>query len=59
MTTKDFVKKEIDQLPENLVIEVDRFIKSLTRNRRDRKPLPTLKLGGQFDHVNIREQAYE
>lgn len=59
MSTKDFVKKEIDQLPENLVAEVDRFIKSLLRKRQNQPELPTVDLGGQLDHINIREQAYE
>lgn len=59
MTTKDSIKKDIDQLPENLLGQVDRFIRSLIRPPRDLKPLSGYKLGGYFDKVSIREQAYE
>ena len=59
MTTRDSIKKEIDQLPENLLDQAGRLIHSLIRPPRDRKPLSGYKLGGYFDKVSIREQAYE
>jgi hypothetical protein len=59
MTTKEAIKKEIDQLPENLLGEVDRFIHSLLRARTNPKPLRSRKLQGRFDQVSIRKQAYE
>lgn len=59
MATKETLKTDIDQLPEASLEAVDRFIKSLTRPPGDRAPLSGFKLGGHFDKVSIRDQAYE
>ncbi len=59
MATRDSIKKEIDQLPENLLGQVDQLIRSLVRPPRARKPISGYKLGGHFDKVPIREQSYE
>ena len=59
MTTRDSIKKEIDQLPEDLLGQLERFLRSLTRPSRERKPLSDYKLGGFFDKISIRDQAYE
>jgi len=59
MTTKDSIKQQVDQLPEDLLGKVERFIQSLVRPARSRNPLSGYKLGGRFDKISIRENAYE
>ena len=59
MRTKESIKNEIDQLPDHLLEPLDRYLQTLIRIPRDRKPLSGYKLGGHFDKVSIREQAYE
>lgn len=59
MITKDSLKKDIDELPEDLLGQAGRFIHSLVRVPRERKPLSGYKLGGYFDKLSIREQPYE
>lgn len=60
MTTKEHIKTEIDQMPDELVAKVHLFIKSLKKKENTKKvPFHTYKLNGAFDHVNIRRKAYE
>ena len=59
MTTKEKIKAEIDKLPENLLEEVYRFINSIKITKSKKPKLQSYKLKGQFDHLNIREKAYE
>ncbi|MGR3309573.1 MAG: hypothetical protein ACUZ77_02260 [Candidatus Brocadiales bacterium] len=59
MTTKGKLKKEIDELPQNLLDQVYQFINSIKEERPTKNRLRSFKLRGQFDDVNIREKAYE
>lgn len=55
MITKQKIKKEIDEIPDDLLEEIYQFINSLKK----KKNLHTFKLKGQFDELNIRQAAYE
>jgi len=59
--TKEEIKKTIDELPQSMLARVAQFIRSLAESKKsiERKPLPTYQLGGKFDDVNIRSQAYD
>ncbi|WP_027371185.1 hypothetical protein [Desulfovermiculus halophilus] len=59
MTTKERVKQEIDQMPEELVENVFNFIEYSIKKQTDKKQLHTYKLNGAFDKIDIREKAYE
>ena len=59
MATKESIKNEIDLLPDHLLEPLDRYIQTLIRIPRERAPLSGYKLGGHFDKVSIREEAYE
>ena len=59
MTTKERLKKEIDNMPEDLIAEVDKFISSIKNNTERKQVLHTFKLSGNFDDLNIRAKAYE
>ncbi len=59
MSTKEKIKEEIDQLPDNLVEEVYEFINSIKSTKKRDIKRHTFKLKGKFDSINIREQAYE
>ncbi|MEO6033898.1 MAG: hypothetical protein ABIQ35_01455 [Verrucomicrobiota bacterium] len=59
MINRDSLKQEIDRLPEDSLSQLERFLRSLARPLRERKPLSGYKLGGYFDKVSIRDQAYE
>lgn len=59
MTTKEKLKKEIDELPQNLLEQVYLFINSIKEKRPTKNRLRSFKLSGQFDDINIREKAYE
>ncbi len=59
MTTKEKIKKKIDELPDDLLEQVYQFINSMKANNSNKKRVRTFKLKGQFDKVNIRHSAYE
>ena len=59
MTTREKLLTEIDRLPPDILGEVLKFIKSLKSNLSKAKRIPTAKLKGQFDNVDIRKRAYE
>lgn len=59
MTTKEKIKRQIDNMPEDLLEQVDKFIRSLKRRTKSKKFIKTYKLKGRFDNINIRERAYE
>lgn len=59
MTTKEKLKREIDQLNDDLIEEIYRIINNLKRKNRKKREIHTYKLGGIFDDLKIRQEAYE
>lgn len=59
MTTKEKVKKNIDELSDDLLEKVDQYINLIKADNSKKKKVRTFKLKGQFDKVNIRHSAYE
>ncbi|MFZ2956456.1 MAG: hypothetical protein WA705_06170 [Candidatus Ozemobacteraceae bacterium] len=59
MTTKDRLLSEIDKLPPDILGEVLKFIKDLKGKVLGKKKVPSFKLKGQFDDIDIRKRAYE
>lgn len=59
MVTKSKIKREIDKLPNELLEKVYKYITSVKVGDIERKKLPSFKLKGKFDSLNIREKAYE
>ena len=59
MSTKEKIKKEIDHLSEEFLADVLRYLYSLKAKNKSKKPIKGLHLKGQFDNINIRQNAYE
>lgn len=59
MTTKEKIKKNIDELSDDLLEKVDQYINLIKADDSKKKKVRTFKLKGQFDKVNIRHSAYE
>jgi len=59
MSTVEQLKKEIEDLPEDVLDELDQYIHDLRQREKPQKPLPVFHLKGQFDHKPIRDLAYE
>lgn len=59
MITKDAIKKEIDELPDDLLENVYRIIRDIRSKKRRRKKIHSFKLGGQFDGIDIKKLVYE
>jgi len=59
MVTRDKIKREIDNMPNDLLEKVHKYIGGLTSKKMTKKKFHTYKLNGQFDNINIRERAYE
>lgn len=59
MTTKEKLLTEIDKLPPDILGEVLIFIKTLKGKLPGKKKIPSFKLKGQFDDVDIRKRANE
>ena len=59
MTTKEKIKMNIDELPEDLLERVYEYIQSLRPKKPNKKQVRTFKLKGQFDKLDIRRNAYE
>jgi len=59
MTTKEKLISEIDRLPEEILGEILKFIKSLKKRTVDAKGPRMFKLKGQFDDTDLRKKAYE
>jgi hypothetical protein len=53
MITKDRLKKEIDELPEDLLDRIYQFINSIKQDRQVKGKIRSFKLNGQFDDINI------
>ena len=59
MSTKEKVKEEIDRMPDELVEKVYKYIEEYLKNKNKKNIVSTYSLKGSFDHINIRESAYE
>jgi len=54
MVTKEKLKKEIDELPQDLLKQVYQFIYSVKGKTGKKSRVRSFKLKGQFDDINIR-----
>jgi len=59
MNTKEKIKEKIDQLPEEKLQEIDAYLDRLLKGKKRTDGLPTFNLGGKFDNMDIRKEAYE
>jgi len=59
MTTKEIIKKEIDKIPDDLLEDVLKFLNTLKNKKSGERKLHTYKLKGNFDNLNIRDEAYD
>ena len=59
MSTVEQLKKELEELPEDVLDELDQYIHDLRLRNIPRKKLPTFHLKGQFDQQTVRDLAYE
>ena len=59
MKIKEKIKKEIDQMPDELLYEVEKYLKTINKRNKMKRKIRKLHLHGHYDNVNIRQQAYE
>jgi len=59
MELKEKIKKEIDSIPEEYLVQLEEYIKILKNSIQKEKRVKTLHLHGKFDKINIRKLAYE
>jgi len=59
MTIKDKIKKEIDQMPDELLHQIQKYLNSIKKSPATRKKIKRLHLHGQYDNMNVRHRAYE
>lgn len=59
MITKEKVKKEIDRLSEVELEKVYLYLSSLSKDKKPKPNIRSLKLNGKLDTKNIRSIAYE
>lgn len=59
MVIKEKIKKEIDLLPDELLWKIQKVLDSIKIPKGRRKKIRTLHLKGQYDNLNIRQNAYE
>jgi hypothetical protein len=59
MTIKEKIKKDIDQLPNELIEQVQKYLNSIKPTPQKKKTIHTFHLKGEYDNINIRQKAYE
>ena len=59
MELKEKIKREIDQMPEHLLRELQKFLTKIKKHPRRPRKIPTLHLKGQYDTIDIRKKSYE
>ncbi|MBI9039221.1 MAG: hypothetical protein JEY97_13890 [Bacteroidales bacterium] len=59
MVTKEKIKKEIDNLSEEFLEDILKYLKNLKNSQKTKKNIRRVHLKGQFDNINIRQKAYE
>ena len=58
MITKEKLINEIENLPEDLLEKVYKFIRNL-QTQKPKIKIHTYKLKGQFDDMDVREESYK
>jgi len=59
MTTKEKLKKEIDQLNDDVIEEIYRIINTMKDKKKRKRRIHTHRLRGIYDNTNVRAEAYE
>ncbi len=59
MELKEKIKKEIEDMPEELLYKLQNYLNSIKRESKMKLQIRTLHLKGQYDNINIRRIAYE
>ena len=59
MITKEKIKNEIDNLSEEFLDDILKYLYNLKNTQKTKKNIRRLHLKGQFDNINIRQSAYE
>lgn len=59
MTTKEKIKRRIDLLPDELLDQVQIYLDNIKTQQKITRKIHTLHLKGQYDHLNVRQKAYE
>ena len=59
MNTKEKIKNEIDHLSEEFLDDILKYLNNLKNTHKTKKNIRRLHLKGQFDNINIRQNAYE
>lgn len=59
MKIKEKIKKEIDQMPDELLYEVQKYLMTINKRNKLKQKIRKLHLKGQYDNINIRQKAYE
>ena len=60
MSTKEKIQLELEKLSEQDLEKVSQFINELKNKKGKRtQHLKTFNLGGKFDNIDIRKEAYE
>ena len=59
MKIKERIKKEIDQMPDELLYQVQKYLDSIRESHPRKGKIKSIHLKGQYDNVNIRQKAYE
>jgi len=56
---KEKIKREIDSIPDEYLVQLEKYVKILKNNIQKEKRIKTFHLQGKFDKVKIRKLAYE
>jgi len=59
MANKKIIKKEIDELPDDVLDEVYKFISTKKAQSTAKFKIHTFNLHGVFDDLNVRSEAYD
>jgi len=60
MELREKIKKEIDNMPEELLYCLQRYLEDIVKKDDQRKrQIKTIHLKGQYDNLNVRKIAYE
>ena len=59
-TLREKIKKEIDNMPEELLHCLQKYLEDIVKeDKQRRKRIKTIHLKGQYDNLNVRKIAYE
>ena len=56
---KEKIKREIDSIPDEYLVQLEKYVKILKNNIQKEKRIKTFYLQGKFDKVKTRKLAYE